>query len=167
MAGGSHAVKLRLPATDMSAHTRHPAPNLEPTKKTILPVEKSPQAKSGGGAPLAPHSGDGSGKAERGNGSDDLDARPAFPIFSPHPPVADRSLLPSTEKKIVVDVSVDVLGAVVSAKLVKGLGNKLDQIALDTVKTWRFQPATINGKPVPTEAEVIFPFNLNYPISAS
>ena len=26
---------------------------------------------------------------------------------------------------------------------------------LETVKTWRFQPATINGKPVATEAELI------------
>jgi outer membrane biosynthesis protein TonB len=34
---------------------------------------------------------------------------------------------------------------------------------LDTVKSWRFHPATINGNPVATEAELIFPFNLSYP----
>jgi TonB family protein len=64
-------------------------------------------------------------------------------------------------------VNVDPLGAVVSEVLVKGMGNKLDQIVLDTVKTWRFQPALENGKAVPTQAELIFPFNPSYPITVS
>ena len=68
------------------------------------------------------------------------------------------------KKKIVVDVKVDEAGAMVSETLVKGLGNRLDQIVLDTVKTWRFQPATVNGKPVATEAEIVFPFDLQYPV---
>ena len=102
-----------------------------------------------------------------GNGSDAQDIHPAFPIFSPHPPVTDRALLPSSEQKIVVDVSVDAFGQVVSENLVKGMGTVLDKIVLETVKTWRFQPATLNGKPVATEAELIFPFNQDYPITSS
>ena len=102
-----------------------------------------------------------------GNGADAEDVYPAFPVFSPHPPVSDRSLLPSSPQKIVVDVNVDASGQVVGEKLVKGMGTRLDQIVLDTVKTWRFQPATVNGKPVPTEAELIFPFTLDYPIAES
>jgi outer membrane biosynthesis protein TonB len=47
------------------------------------------------------------------------------------------------------------------------MGNGLDAICLAVVKTWRFQPALVGGKPVPAEAEVIFPFNPNYPIAAS
>ena len=95
-------------------------------------------------------------------------SRPAPPPGStPEPGPADRSLLPASERKIVVDVNVDELGGVVSETLVKGLGNKLDQIVLETVKSWRFQPATVNGKPVSTEAELIFPFNPSYPITAS
>jgi TonB family protein len=80
--------------------------------------------------------------------------------------VNDGALLPAAEKKIVVDVKVDDESAVVSETLVKGLGNRLDQIVLDTVKTWRFQPATVNGKPVPTEAEIVFPFNSQYPVDS-
>lgn len=102
-----------------------------------------------------------------GNGSDAQDIHPAFPVFSPHPPVGDRALLPPSEQKIIVDVSVDALGQVVRENLVKGMGNGLDKIVLETVKTWRFQPATVNGKPVPTEAELIFPFNQDYPITIS
>jgi TonB family protein len=112
-----------------------------------------------------PHHGDGSGKALAGNGSDNIDMTPAFPVYSPHPPVHDRSLLPQTAEKIVVDVDVDEVGQVVKETLVKGLGNQLDAMVLDIVKTWRFQPAKINGKPVASEAEVIFPLDQRYPVS--
>ncbi|HEY2469560.1 MAG TPA: TonB family protein [Terracidiphilus sp.] len=123
--------------------------------------------RSGGGSTKDPHHGDGSGKAAFGNGNESEDVYPAFPVFSPHPPVADRSLLPSSPQKIVVDVNVDASGQVVSMKLVKGLGTQLDRIVLDTVRTWRFHPATVNGKAVPTEAELIFPFTQDYPIAVS
>jgi TonB family protein len=100
-----------------------------------------------------------------GNGADQQNADPAFPVFSPKPPVTDRSLLPSSNQEVVVDVKVSATGDVLEATLVKGIGNALDQIVLDTVKTWRFHPATVNGNPVATEAELIFPFNLSYPIA--
>lgn len=167
IAGGAHAVRIPLPPMETAAHTRNPAPDQEVTRKTLLPHEQTHPKISGGGAPPLPHAGDGSGQALRGNGSDAEDARPAFPIFSPEPPVIDRSLLPVSEQKIVVDVTVDALGQVVSETLVKGLGNKLDQIVLEIAKTWRFHPATVNGKPVSGEAELIFPFNQSYPITGS
>ena len=101
------------------------------------------------------------------NGTDAESANPAFPVFSPRPPVSDRSLLPTSSQQVVVDVKVSANGEVLEATLVKGLGNGLDQIVLDTVKTWRFHPATINGNPVATEAELIFPFNQGYPTTPS
>jgi protein TonB len=165
--GGSHAITIELPVSQFAAHTREPAPKADAAKKTDIPMKVVALKKSGGGSTRSPHHGDGSSTAITGNGSDAEDVHPAFPVFSPHPPVSDRSLLPSSEQKIVVDVSVDAFGQVVSESLVKGLGNKLDKIVLETVKTWRFQPATLNGKPVATEAELIFPFNLDYPITIS
>lgn len=167
ISGGSHRIRISLPPRQAAAHTRNPAPTDDPSKRTNVPIEVAPLKLSGGGSPLRPHHGDGSGKAAIRNGSDAQDMRPAFPIFSPHPPVSDRSLLPKSEQHIVVDVDLDVLGTVVKANLVKGLGNKLDQVCLEVVKTWRFQPAIIDGKPVATQAEVIFPFNQDYPISPS
>jgi TonB family protein len=167
ISGGSHHVSIPLPVRDAAAHTRNPAPIEDSAKRTNIPIQAPPLKTSGGGAPAKPHRGDGTGKAVHGNGSDAQDIRPAFPIFSPHPPVHDRALLPRSEQHVVVDVDVDVLGTVVKANLVKGLGNKLDQICLEMVKTWRFHPATIDGKPVATVAEVIFPFNQDYPVSDS
>ena len=165
--GGSHAIRIQLPIDQFSAHTREPAPKAPAAKRTDIPMQVPAIKKSGGGSTRAPHHGDGSSTALTGNGSDAQDIHPAFPIVSPHPPVTDRSLLPSSEQKIVVDVSVDAFGQVVSENLVKGMGTVLDKIVLETVKTWRFQPATINGKPVATEAELIFPFNQDYPIANS
>jgi TonB family protein len=98
-----------------------------------------------------------------GNGADQQNAEPAFPIFSPRPPISDRSLLPSSSQQVIVDVKVSAAGDVQEATLVKGIGNALDQLVLDTVKTWRFHPATVNGTAVATEAELIFPFDRKYP----
>jgi outer membrane biosynthesis protein TonB len=88
-------------------------------------------------------------------------------VFSPHPPIRDRALLPQTAEKIVIDVDLDDTGLVVKETLVKGLGNQLDGIVLGIVKTWKFQPAKINGKPVASQAEVIFPLDRNYPVADS
>jgi len=165
VAGGPHAAKVPLPVMDVGAHTLHSDATADSSKKTILPVEKPAPKMAGGGAPKNPTAGDGTGKALTGNGEDAEDARPAFPVYSPRPAVTDRALLPSSEQKIVVDVNVDALGQVVSERLVRGMGNKLDGMVLEIVKTWRFHPATVDGKPVASEAEVIFPFNPSYPIS--
>lgn len=167
ISGGSHRITLVLPASDMSAHTKEPDAYADSSKRTIIPMQVPPVKKSGGGSPADPHHGDGSGKALKGNGSDNFDMTPAFPVYSPHPPIRDRSLLPTSEQRIVVDVTVDDVGQVVKETLVKGIGNQLDQMVLNVVKTWRFQPAKINGKPVASEAEVIFPLNSNYPIADS
>jgi TonB family protein len=129
-------------------------------KQTTSDLAMSGKPEPSAGAPVsAPES------SAAGNGADQQNADPAFPVFSPRPAVADRSLLPSSNQEVVVDVKVSAAGDVLEATLVKGLGNGLDQLVLDTVKTWRFHPATVNGSPVATEAELIFPFNLSYPIA--
>ena len=167
IAGGSHRISIPLRSMPFAAHTREPNRDDDATKNTNVPVPIPQPQKFGGGTPPSPHKGNGSGKALLGNGSDNRNVSPALPIFSPRPPVTDRSLLPATEQKIVVDVDVDAQGAVVSESLVRGIGNRLDQMILDIVKTWRFQPATVDGKAVPSRAELIFPFNQDYPITPS
>jgi TonB family protein len=102
-----------------------------------------------------------------GDGPDAQSADPAFPVFSPRPEIADRSMLPSVERDVVVDVKVSAGGEVLEATVVKGIGNGLDEIVLRTVKTWRFHPATVNGNPVATEAELIFPFSPRYEAAPS
>ena len=152
-AGGTKAPRTDAP----DGRKKHPQETKQATdftiNRNIAPAQGQPVA--------APDS------SVAGSGADRQSADPAFPVFSPHPPVADRSLLPSSNQEVVVDVKVSAAGDVLEVTLVKGIGNGLDQIVLDTVKSWRFHPATINGNPVATEAELIFPFNLNYPVAPS
>jgi protein TonB len=136
---------------------KHPQEKKQTTSDLAMNRNPAPAA----GQPVsAPHS------SAAGNGADQQNADPAFPVFSPRPPVADRSLLPESNRQVIVDVKVSETGEVLGATLVQGIGNGLDQIVLNTVKTWRFHPATVNGSPVATEAELIFPFNESYPISS-
>jgi TonB family protein len=165
VAGGSHATRLTLPKALMTVEARKAAKEPPEEKKLAAPVHRVPPVKSAGGTAAAAHqTSQGSGDAANGNGSDAQNADPAFPIFSPKPPVTDRKLLPDSQREIVVDVNLSAAGEVLSASLVKSMGNALDQIVLDTVKTWRFHPATVNGTPVASQAELIFPFNPSYPI---
>lgn len=98
-------------------------------------------------------------RASDGFGTNSQDVTPAFPVFSPTPHLADRSLLPFNTKNVVVDVNVSAQGEVSDEKLVQGVGNNLDQIILDTVKTWKFHPASSDGNAVASVAELVFPLS--------
>jgi protein TonB len=166
VAGGSHATRLFLPPAQSTVEARKPAKEPQQARKPVAPTHPTPPVKSAGGAAAdAHHASQGSGDAAQGDGSDAQNADPAFPVFAPKPPVTDRKLLPDSQREIVVDVNVNAAGDVTAASLVKSLGNSLDQIVLDTVKTWHFHPATVNGSPVASQAELIFPFNPSYPIT--
>ena len=138
VAGGSHATRLFLPPAQSTVEARKPAKEPQQAKKPAAPTHPAPPVKSAGGtAADAHHTSQGGGDAAQGDGSDAENADPAFPIFSPRPPVTDRALLPGSQREIVVDVNLNAAGDVVGPSLVTGMGNSLDQIVLATVKTWR------------------------------
>lgn len=148
---------IRAPWTPAHAgRKKHATPVSKPHPEVVARAKPAPAA----GAPLTSLA-----SAGAGPGTDADNANPAFPVFSPRPAVADRSLLPSANREVVVDVKVSAQGDVLEATLVKGIGNALDQIVLATVKTWRFHPASIAGNPVASEAELIFPFDEHYRVS--
>ena len=162
-AGGSAMAKslFMAPTGDRKSDKEQPEhrPSLHPAPgKRIV-------SKAAGSASLAAQPKNHGTSSAAGNGSDAQTATFPFPTFSPKPPVTDRSLLPSSDRQIVLDVKLSAAGEVIGETLVTGMGNALDQIALSTVKTWRFQPATVNGQAVPSEAEVIFTFGPHYPVS--
>jgi TonB family protein len=164
VAGGSAFQKSSLFVAPNGARTggkEQPdhKPNVRPK-----PVKRTVAKASGSGAQAARSQDHGSSSAA-GNGSSAQNATFAFPTFSPKPPVADRTLLPASDQQVVLNVKLNEAGEVIDETLVTGLGNELDQMALTTVKTWRFQPATLNGQPIPSEAEVIFTFGPKYPVN--
>lgn len=131
------------------------APAATQASAAPVPAAESPSTQAGLAAPQQ------QGTFGMGTGSDD--AEPAFPVYFPWPGVPDRTLLPPVEKKVIVEVTVSPLGDVTGEKIVQGMGNALDQIVLNTVKGWRFHPATLNGTAVASVADVVFPFNREYP----
>jgi TonB family protein len=59
---------------------------------------------------------------------------------------------------VIVEVEIDEKGNVVGARVVKGLPLGLDQQALDAVRTWKFKPATQDGRAVKVRTHVTVSF---------
>ena len=49
---------------------------------------------------------------------------------------------------------VDQNGQTQNVRVVQGLGNGLDDKAVEAVQQYRFKPATLNGEPVPVNLRV-------------
>lgn len=147
------------PKPQPATHRKRPAPAPTPASKrdlTILaPAAAQPaQAQSGMTSPQQ--------LAALGIGSDANNGEPALPSWFPSPAIADRTLLPVAKQNIVVQVSINPLGMVTDERLVHGFGNALDQIVLNTVKGWRFHPATLNGSAIASVEDLVFPFDKNW-----
>jgi TonB family protein len=161
--GGSHSTVLYWGNPAGTITTR---PKSRPTPKTQQARLKSP-VKPPAPQPPQPEQLDSSGRSATpspltGTGSSSENATPAFPVYSPSPQVADRSLLPRADENVVVDVNVSAQGEVLDEKLIHGLGNSIDQTILDIVKSWKFHPATVDGNAVASVAELVFPLNQHY-----
>jgi TonB family protein len=152
-AGTTHSVEE---AVKMKALLPTPAP---PVKASAAQSEGSTSASSLG----SPAQTKQQSIVTNGSGSGSQNAEPAYPIYSPSPHVADRALLPVADQNVIVDVDVSETGLVTNEKLIRGLGNNIDQVVMDTVKAWRFHPAMVDGTAVPSVAELVFPLNQAYP----
>lgn len=149
---------LTKPAPVARVHRHAHLPVPQPSPHSSPSPVPAPQA-----APSQPAVAAQQTPSTTGAGTGDEDAEPAFPVFFPQPGLADRSLLPATEQKIIVNVDISPEGNVTGETLVRGLGNGLDQAVLSVVKSWRFHPATLNGAPVASVQELVFPFSRNMP----
>lgn len=70
------------------------------------------------------------------------------------PVATDVALKAGLWGDVTVDALIDEKGNVVDAQIVKGLPMGLDQQALNAVRTWKFKPATLEGKPVKVRYDV-------------
>jgi protein TonB len=94
------------------------------------------------------------GSDSLGNGSIQI----ALTTYSPSPK-PDLSRLPhGIQGDVVLDVTIDPSGNVAEVELLRPLGYGIDEAVIDTVRTWRFRPATMNGVPVSSAQDVLFHF---------
>ena len=60
----------------------------------------------------------------------------------------------------VLSMIVEPDGSTSHIRIVKPVGYGLDEKAIEAVKTWKFKPATLNGKPVAVQIAVEIKFHL-------
>jgi TonB family protein len=83
------------------------------------------------------------------------------PLYAPDPPYTARARKDKLSGAVAVQILIDAEGKVVDAKEVsQRLGGGLDEIAVDTVRTWKFQPAMRNGVSVAARLVVHVSFRL-------
>ena len=86
------------------------------------------------------------------------DVRPAIPVFFPDPPNLRSSVPYGVRGEVVVEVTIDAQGNVIETKLIKSIGYGVEDKVLETVRRWRYRPATRDGVAIPEKHDVHYSF---------
>jgi len=82
-------------------------------------------------------------------------------LYQPMPQYTPQAREARVEGIILLQGVIRRNGHIDSLKVIRGLGNGLDESALDMVgKEWRFEPGTFNGQPVDVQANIEISFRL-------
>jgi TonB family protein len=90
--------------------------------------------------------------------SSDHDVRIAYATFAPDPPINRAALAEWIRGEFVVEVAISDKGDVVETKVLKSLGFGLDDVIVQTLRQWRYQPARVDGRAVASKHDVYFHF---------
>jgi periplasmic protein TonB len=69
-------------------------------------------------------------------------------ISAPQPQYTEIARKARIQGVVIVQAIINKQGNVTDVKVLKGLPMGLDQAAVDAIRKWKFEPATLNGKPV-------------------
>jgi TonB family protein len=86
--------------------------------------------------------------------------RAAQAIFAPDPDYSEEARKAKLSGTVVLSLVISAEGVPKDIKVVGPLGDGLDEKAVETIKTWKFQPATKDGKPVALPAVIEVQFHL-------
>jgi TonB family protein len=127
------------------------ASNLSPTTlegnsgHEAAPASAAPSA----GSPYGSLSDDGSAGQE---------IRPALPAMTSEPRVSPEDLRGIAEGNVVIEITIDESGMIVSKAVVQSMGPAIDARVLAALENWRFHPATRDGVPIPSKQDVVYHF---------
>jgi len=99
--------------------------------------------------------GRGQGPVQLGDGIE-----PPKKIYDPRPRYTEEARQARIQGTVILQAVVDVDGNVIDVKVLKGLPFGLDESAIDTVKTWKYEPATRGGEPVAVYLSLLVNFSL-------
>jgi len=112
---------------------------------------------SGDGSGLGPGHGGGTGGGYFRIGGG---VSPPKPIYQPDPEYSEEARKAKYQGTVVVWIVVGGDGRVHEAKVQRSVGLGLDEKALEAVRSWKFDPAQKDGKPVPVAVNVEVNFRL-------
>jgi len=85
-------------------------------------------------------------------------------VYTPRPPYPESARRRGLTGRVVVVFTVDESGRVVNPYVESSRGGAIfEQAVLSTLKTWRFEPAKKNGRPVVVRCRIAFNFKLKEP----
>ena len=84
--------------------------------------------------------------------------RAALPAVTFEPLVSTDDLRGGVEGNVVVEITIDEAGNIVSTTIVQSLGPAIDAKVLAALENWRFRPATRDGVPIPSKQDVVYHF---------
>ena len=91
------------------------------------------------------------GESALGNGSINIASVQQHP--RPQPDLS--SLAHGAGGQVIMDAVIDEHGRISQLTLLQGLGGGIDETVLSTVRGWKFNPATKDGKPIASEQEIL------------
>lgn len=86
---------------------------------------------------------------------------PPVKVYYPQPLYTEEARRAGIQGVVILEAVVDADGTVRNVKILKGLPMGLDQSAVDAVMTWKYRPATMEGRPVP----VYFTFTISFSLT--
>ena len=144
-------------------------PNLgDPKSSAVIPSNGTGSGSgigSGSGGGVGPGNGRGVGPGEEagiGGGvfRPGRGGTPPRPIYSPDPEFSEEARKAKYQGTCTLMIVVDTDGKPTNIRVVNSLGMGLDEKALETVRTWRFEPGLKDGHPVKVEMAVEVDFHL-------
>jgi len=152
---------------------RHSNPPLEarvtapPPKKSKVPADKRIQAllkaqikadfQQPGEAVQSAPAGTPFGSSADGP-TEGREIRPALPVAFANPDISRSDLPPGVQGDVIVEVTIDARGNIVSKRILQRIGYGIDEKVLAALEGWRFTPATQDGVPIPSQHDIHFHF---------
>ena len=87
--------------------------------------------------------------------------RPPKAMKAPIPDYPERARRDKLTGSVVIAVAISAQGNVEDAKVVRSSNPVFERNAIDTVRQWKFEPASQDGKPVAVQLQTEMTFNLH------
>ena len=85
---------------------------------------------------------------------------PPKKIYFPQPLYTEEARQARIQGVVILEAIIDERGLVQNVKVLKGLPEGLSDSAVETASKWEFEPATLNGEPVPVYFNLTIRFSL-------